>query len=211
MPILKKNQRKTVITWRQKFKVVTFKYDTVVLFQTFIFGNSTQPAPTYVASYKSWRVFLLVTFVSLIVFLVNPAPSVLVPMIDLLSYFNLFLFFLFLGDLNTLLLFFFFIFGTFLITTNTALHLLLTAELLWITLYIIVLFVGLVYDNLNFLSLTFFFLIFSAVEFGVGLILLLLQHLLTRSLNLYDSETNIFKFMNRFNRTININRLVWKY
>lgn len=37
---------------------------------------------------------------------------------------------LFLGDLNTLLLFFFFIFGTLLINTNTALHLLLTAELL---------------------------------------------------------------------------------
>lgn len=130
-------------------------------------------------------------------------------------FFNLlqpiFILVLFLGDLNTLLLFFFFIFGTFLITTNTALHLLLTAELLWITLYIVVLFIGLVYDNLNFLSLTFFFLIFSAVEFGVGLILLLLQHLLTRSLNLYDSEVNVFKFMNRFNRTINVNRLVWKY
>ena len=117
---------------------------------------------------------------------------------------------MFLGDLNTLFIFFFFILGSLLINTNTALHLLLTAELLWITLYAIVLFVGLVHDNLNILSLTFFFLIFSAIEFGVGLVLLLLQHILLRTLNLNDSETNIFKFVSRFNREINTNRINWK-
>lgn len=37
---------------------------------------------------------------------------------------------LFLGDLNTLFIFFFLILGSLLINTNTALHLLLTAELL---------------------------------------------------------------------------------
>jgi len=118
---------------------------------------------------------------------------------------------LFLGDLNTFFLFFFFILGTLLINTNTALHLLLTAELLWITLYAIVLFVGLAYDNLNLISLTFFFLIFSAVEFGIGLVLLLLQHILTRTLNLNDNDVNIFKFVNRFSRKINNNRLNWKF
>lgn len=96
------------------------------------------------------------------------------------------------------------------INTNTALHLLLTAELLWITLYSIVLFIGLVYDNLNILSLTFFFLIFSAIEFGIGLVLLLLQHILLRTLTLNDLETNVFKFVNRFNRQVNINRINWK-
>lgn len=117
---------------------------------------------------------------------------------------------MFLGDLNTLFLFFFFIFGTLLINTNTALHLLLTAELLWVTLYIIVLFVGLAYDNLNILSLTFFFLIFSAIELGIGLVLLLLQHLLTRTLNLDSSDVNIFKFVTRFSRKLNNNRLKWQ-
>ena len=108
-------------------------------------------------------------------------------------------------------MFFFLILGSLLINTNTALHLLLTAELLWITLYAIVLFVGLVYDNLNILSLTFFFLIFSAIEFGIGLVLLLLQHILYRTLNLNDSETNVFKFVTRFNRKINTNRINWKF
>jgi hypothetical protein len=37
---------------------------------------------------------------------------------------------LFLGDLNTLFLLFLLLFSTFLISTNTALHLLLTAEVL---------------------------------------------------------------------------------
>jgi hypothetical protein len=69
---------------------------------------------------------------------------------------------------------------------------------------------GLVYDNLNILSLTFFFLIFSAIEFGIGLVLLLLQHILLRTLNLNDLEVNVFKFVNRFNRQVNINRINWK-
>lgn len=66
---------------------------------------------------------------------------------------------------------------------------------------------GLVYDNLNILSLTFFFLIFSAIEFGIGLVLLLLQHILLRTLTLNDGEVNIFKFINRFNRQVNSNRI----
>jgi NADH:ubiquinone oxidoreductase subunit K len=114
---------------------------------------------------------------------------------------------LFLGDLNLLLIFFLIGMGGLLVNTNTALHLLLTAELLWITLYSIVLFVGLVYDNINLLSLTFFFLIFSAIEFGVGLVILLLQHILLRTLGLHTSDVNILKYTNRYNRSINLNRL----
>ena len=114
---------------------------------------------------------------------------------------------LFLGDFNLLIVFFFFLLSSVLINTNTALHLLLTAELLWITLYVLVLYIGFVYDNLNLLSLTFFFLIFSAVEFSVGLVILLLQHLFLRTLNLSDSDNNIFKFSHRYFQKLNINRL----
>lgn len=95
--------------------------------------------------------------------------------------------------------------------TNTALHLLLTAELLWITLYVVVLFIGLVYDNLNVLSLTFFFLIFSAIEFGLGLVLILLQHVLLRTLNLDEAETNVVKFSSRVRRGVNVNRTRWSF
>jgi len=62
-----------------------------------------------------------------------------------------------LGDLNFIFILFFLMFTSMALNVNTALHLLLTAELLWITLYIMSLFLGLIFDNLNILSLTFFF------------------------------------------------------
>lgn len=115
-----------------------------------------------------------------------------------------------LGDLNLLLLFFFILIFSVLVNTNTALHLLLTAELLWISLYAIVLFVGLAYDNLNILSLTFFFLVFSAVEFGLGLVLLLFQNIFNRSINLNTYDTNFLKFLNRFKNNLFLNKINWK-
>ena len=114
---------------------------------------------------------------------------------------------LLLGDLNAFIIFFFILFTTFLVSTNSALHLLLTAELLWITLYAIALTVGVVYNCLNFLSLTFFFLVFSATEFGIGLILILLQQIITRSLNLHVRDSNFFQFMNRYGRFLNVTRI----
>ena len=110
-------------------------------------------------------------------------------------------------SLNLFFLFFFLILFSVLINTNTALHLLLTAELLWITLYAIALFVGLVYDNLNILSLTFFFLVFSAIEFGIGLILLLFQNIVTRSINLSNCDNNFLKFSSRFKNKLYINKI----
>ena len=61
-----------------------------------------------------------------------------------------------------------------------------------------VLSLGIVYDNANFLSLTFFFLVLSAVEFGVGLVLLLVQNIFTRSLSLSDNTKNDVKYSTRF-------------
>lgn len=114
------------------------------------------------------------------------------------------------GDLNLLFLFFFLILFSILINTNTALHLLLTAEILWITLYAITLFLGFIFDNLNILSLTFFFLVFSAIEFGIGLVLLLFQNILTRSINLNDNDSNFLKYANRFKNKLYLNKIKWK-
>lgn len=108
-------------------------------------------------------------------------------------------------------LLFFLLVGSILINSNTALHLLLTAELLWITLFGLVLIIGLTYDNHNILSLTFFFLVLSAIEFGLGLILALFQNVLTRSINLSDNDLNFTKFMNRFKTNFFVNRTNWKF
>lgn len=94
-----------------------------------------------------------------------------------------------------------------LINNNSSLHLLLTAELLWVTLFSLALIVGLVYNNINVLALTFFFLVLSAIEFGTGLVLMLIQHSLTRSISLTDTIHNKIKFSNRFKTQAYLNRL----
>lgn len=110
-----------------------------------------------------------------------------------------------LGELNFIVILFLFLFTSIVINTNTAIHLLLTAEFLWITLYALTLITGLIYDNVNLLSLTFFFLILSAVEFGVGLIIILFQNIFNRSISLDDSNTNNLKFTSRFLNKLNLN------
>lgn len=116
---------------------------------------------------------------------------------------------MFIGDINLYFVLFFLIILSIANNVSSALHLLLTAELLWITLYIIVLSVGFLYDNVNLLSLTFFFLVLSAVEFGIGLVIMLLQNIFFRSLQLHDSSKNWMKHNLRFvNRVKNLN-LPW--
>lgn len=107
------------------------------------------------------------------------------------------------GDINFIILLFFILFSSITINVNTSLHLLLTAEFLWITLYVLTLISGLVFDNLNLLSLTFFFLILSAVEFGLGLVIILVQNVLLRSINLNDWTQNSFKFLTKFQQKLN--------
>ena len=113
-------------------------------------------------------------------------------------------------NINILILIFFFIFFNIITNINTSLHLLFIAEILWITLYFLTLFIGITLDNINVLSLTFFFLIFSALELGIGLILLLFQNLISRSLSLNENDNNFSKFSTRFNSKLYLNRIKWK-
>lgn len=117
---------------------------------------------------------------------------------------------MFLGDVNVFLVLFFFLLSTLITNPNTSLHLLFTAELLWITLYGLVLITGLAFDDLNVLSLSFFFLIFSAVEFGVGLVIMLLQHLLTRTLNLDAGGSDTAKYSTNSTRQLMVGNLSYK-
>merc|ERR1712086_573744 len=97
---------------------------------------------------------------------------------------------MFIGDLNLYFIIFFLIIVSLSTNVTSALHLLLTAELLWVTLYVIVLNMGMLYDNINLLSLTFFFLVLSAVEFGIGIVLILVQNVFLRSIYLSDNSKN---------------------
>lgn len=104
---------------------------------------------------------------------------------------------------------FFFLFVSLVLNPSNSLHLLLTAELLWITLYIIVLSAGFIYDNINLLSLTFFFLVLSAVEFGMGLVIILIQNIFFRSIQLSNSSKNWIKSNSRLSNKIKNFQLPW--
>ena len=61
-------------------------------------------------------------------------------------------------------------------------------ELLWVSLYVLVLNMDLTYDNANLLALTFFFLVLSAVEFGIRAVLILAQNILRETLGVSRSK-----------------------
>lgn len=112
---------------------------------------------------------------------------------------------MYIGDINLFIIVFIMILSSVCINVSSALHLLLTAEILWITLYFLTLSLGISYDNLNLLSLTFLFLVLSAVEFGIGLIILLVQNVFFRSLSLTDSNSDFIKYSTRFNSRVKSN------
>jgi NADH:ubiquinone oxidoreductase subunit K len=116
---------------------------------------------------------------------------------------------MYIGDINLFSVLFFLMLTTIIINVNTALHLLLTAEILWITLYLLSLSIGFLYDNVNFLSLTFFFLVLSAVEFGIGLVIILIQNIFLRSISLTTNSDNFFKNSTRFSSRIKSGKVNW--
>lgn len=116
---------------------------------------------------------------------------------------------MFIGDVNIYFILFFLILFSISFNVTNALHLLLTAELLWITLYIVVFAVGYMSDNVNLLSLTFFFLVLSAVEFGIGLVIILLQNVFLRSTSLNDSSKNWLKHNSRFVSRLKSTSIPW--
>jgi hypothetical protein len=102
-------------------------------------------------------------------------------------------------DLNVMIMCFLILGAGAAVSTGTALHLLLTVELLWITLYGLVVQIGMLYDTASLVALTFFFLVLSAVELGIGLILVMVQHTLLRSVSLLAGRFNFLKFTTRLN------------
>lgn len=110
---------------------------------------------------------------------------------------------------NAAFFWFFLILFSISINPGTAMHLLLLAEILWVTLFILALVVGLAFDSIAVLSLTFFFLVFSAIELGVGLALALLFNVTARSTSLGENDSNFLKFSYRTRSKLYANRIIW--
>lgn len=105
--------------------------------------------------------------------------------------------------LNYWILIFWFSFFIFFFNNSNFFTLLLISEFIWIILYVLAITNGLLFDELNFFSFTFFFLGLAGIEFSFCLLLLLLFKSVNFSLNLKKNEkfflNNIYSSANYLN------------
>ena len=93
MPVLPQKKSRKNNSPKQQFKMITFTYDTLVLFQTFTFNHSTAIQLPHPKTLSYQRLILLCGLLSLLYFLCIPPSTTTSQLIDFLSYFNLFFFF----------------------------------------------------------------------------------------------------------------------
>lgn len=98
----------------------------------------------------------------------------------------------------------------FLSNINNFIKLLFYSELIWIILYCYSLTLGAVNDDINLLSLSIFILGFAGVEYGIGIIILLIFKNINKNLNFNEiNTTNKNEFISKNN--LFINRYIWNY
>ena len=73
-----------------QFKIVTFTYDNILLFQTFVFQQSTPILPLSKNQFSVKSAIFIFSLLTLICFLINPSKPPILDLIDFLSYFNFF-------------------------------------------------------------------------------------------------------------------------
>ena len=93
MPILPQKKSRKNNSPKQQFKMITFTYDTLVLFQTFTFSHSATMSLPQPKTLNYKQLILLCGLIFLILFLLTPPLTTTSQLIDFLSYFNLFFFF----------------------------------------------------------------------------------------------------------------------
>lgn len=82
---------------------------------------------------------------------------------------------------------------------------LINSEFIWISIFVLYLIYSILFDNINILSMTLFFLIFSAIEISICLILIIFQKKIFKSINV-----NLFNKSNLENSR-NLKTFKYKY
>ena len=92
---------------------------------------------------------------------------------------------------------------------HNSFQLLLNAEMLWITLYILALQFSFLINDLNILSFLFFFLVFSAIEFSLGYLFILITSAIFNNSNFKSNKFNNFLLNCEYNKFIDFFKLYW--
>jgi len=114
-----------------------------------------------------------------------------------------------LSEFNILLTIFWLLIFTFIFGFENTFKSLIISEFLWITLFCFYLISALIYDDFNLLALTLFFLIFSAIEISVCLVIIILQKKLFKTLNTFTNSSKLF--LSTVSKFKNITNFKYKY
>lgn len=105
---------------------------------------------------------------------------------------------------------FWFSFVSFISNINNFLRLLFYSELTWITIYCYVLVLGAINDDITLLSSSIFILGLAGLEYGLGILLIIIFKNINSNLEFSDLE-NDNKIYNIYNNSnLYLNRYIWK-
>lgn len=83
------------------------------------------------------------------------------------------------------------------------------SELSWIIIYSIVLINGAVNDDINLLSTSIFILGLAGIEYGIGIIILLIFKQINKKTDFDESDNSVYNHNLFSNKNIYINRYIW--
>lgn len=98
---------------------------------------------------------------------------------------------------------------SFITNFNNFIRLLFYSELSWIIIYSIVLINGAVNDDINLLSTSIFILGLAGIEYGIGIIILLIFKQINKKTDFDESDNSVYNHNLFSNKNIYINRYIW--
>ena len=98
---------------------------------------------------------------------------------------------------------------SFITNFNNFARLLFYSELSWIILYCIVLINGSINDDINLLSTSIFILGLAGIEYGIGILILLVFKQINNKTDFDESDNSIYNHNIYSNKNIYVNRYIW--
>ena len=92
---------------------------------------------------------------------------------------------------------------------NNFVRLLFYSELIWIILYVYILIQGVINDDLILLSTSIFILGLAGIEYGLGILLLLIFKQINKKTEFNETDNDIYNHNIYSNKNIYINRYIW--
>ena len=104
---------------------------------------------------------------------------------------------------------FWILFLFFFLNSNNLIHLVLYSEIIWVLLYIISIYFGILNDDINLLSTSFFLLALAGLEFSFGLLIIILFKNNKVNYDFFKTNSNNNQFFTKNIKNLYIKRYIW--